>query len=313
MNSDIFKSANAAALSSGLLQSLYPQAKRQGDNLRLGNLAGDKGSSLWICLRTGAWKDHATGESGGDLISLCAAREGISQSAAMYKISGGAYQYNHPAPCFPPSPPDTTKVAKIAKVAHALQLWRETLQAENSPVKTYLRGRAITCPIPPDIRFHPALSHKDSGQCFPAMVTAIRNSLSGEIIAIHRTWLTLDGNGKALVKPNKMILGQCKGGAVQLAPAAPKMAIAEGIETALSVMQETDLPVWAALSTSGMTGLELPSLPAASEIIIAGDNDPPGRKAAYQAAELFTKKRRKAFTAFPPNHNDYNDILQGQF
>jgi hypothetical protein len=307
-----FKSANAAALSSGFLQTLYPKAKRYGHRLRIGNLAGDPGESLSIDLRTGSWIDFATNQRGGDLISLIAAREGISQSSALELMSNGASPSFTPGPSFTVSPRPCAKAAKVANVAHALQLWRETRPAENSPVQTYLRGRAITCPIPTDIRYHPALSHKDSGHLYPAMVAAIRHSLSGEIIGIHRTWLKLDGSDKAPVKPNKMMLGECKGGAVQLAPAAPKMAVAEGIETALSVMQASPFPTWAALSTSGMTGLELPPLPAASEIIITGDNDPPGRKAVYEAAELYTKKGREAFTAFPPQQfNDYNDLLQG--
>ena len=88
MTSNSFKAVNAAALSSGLLLQWYPKAKRYGQSLRIGNLEGDEGASLWICLKTGAWKDHATGDSGGDIISLYATREGISNSQALKKMSG---------------------------------------------------------------------------------------------------------------------------------------------------------------------------------------------------------------------------------
>lgn len=80
-----FKEINASALSAGLPAQWYPKAKRYGQSLRIGNLAGDPGSSLWIDLRSGAWKDHASGDSGGDLISLYAAREGIGQNEARQK------------------------------------------------------------------------------------------------------------------------------------------------------------------------------------------------------------------------------------
>ncbi|MFN3699974.1 MAG: toprim domain-containing protein [Alphaproteobacteria bacterium] len=306
-----FKDINAAALSSGLLESLYPKAKRYGQYLRIGNLAGDEGASLSINLRTGAWTDFATGEYGGDFISLIAARDGISQSQALHKLSEGAYEYIYRAPSFSVSPPPSAKAAKLANVSFALKLWNESQPAGNTPVQAYLKGRGITCTIPPDIHYHPALWHSASGKAYPAMIAAIRDSLSNEITGVHRTWILPDGSGKAPVKPDKMMLGDSKGGSVQLAPAALKMAVAEGIETSLSVMQETGLPVWAALSTSGITGLELPPLPAVSEIIIAGDNDKAGRKAAFEAAELWTKKGRKAFTAFPSLHNDYNDSIQG--
>lgn len=312
-----FQKINNIALSGGILKSLYPKARRYGQSLRVGNLAGDEGSSLCICLRTGVWKDHATGESGADVISLIAARESITQGAALKKLSQYLGQksdfegFNNSQP---------SKPAKIAKVPpeksktleYALKLWSQTQPAENTAVQTYLRGRGITCPIPPDIRYHPSLRHSRSGKEFPAMVAAIRHSLSNEIIGIHRTYILPDGSGKAPVKPNKMMLGHSKGGSVQLAPAALKMAVAEGIESALSVFQETGIATWAALSTSGMAGLVLPDPPSASEIVIAGDNDTAGHKVAFQAAELWTKKGRKAYTAFPPLHNDFNDLLQEQ-
>lgn len=310
-----FQIINNAALACGLLESLYPKARRCGQSLRVGNLAGDEGSSLWICLHTGVWKDHATGKSGSDVISLIAARESISQGAALKKMSQYVGQKSD-FEAFNDSQP--SKPAKIAKstpdesktLEYALKLWSQTQSAENTPVQAYLRGRGITCSIPSDIRYHLLLRHSRSGKEFPAMVAAIRHSLSNEIIGIHRTWILPDGSGKAPVKPNKMMLGGSKGGSVQLAPAEPKMAVAEGIETALSVFQETGIATWAALSTSGITGLILPDLPTASEIVIAGDNDVAGHKAALQAAELWTKKGRKAFTAFPPLHNDFNDLIQ---
>ena len=42
----------------------------------------------------------------------------------------------------------------------------------------------------------------------------------------------------------------------------------EGVETALSVMEATGLPAWAALSAGGIEGLVLPDLPIAAEVVI---------------------------------------------
>jgi putative DNA primase/helicase len=42
---------------------------------------------------------------------------------------------------------------------------------------------------------------------------------------------------------------------VRLAEASDELGISEGIESGLSVQQATGLPVWAALSTGGLTGL----------------------------------------------------------
>lgn len=65
-----------------LLPSWVPNGKLVGSEYQAGNLQGDPGKSLLINVRTGKWKDFATGECGGDLISLYAAIHKLSQSDA---------------------------------------------------------------------------------------------------------------------------------------------------------------------------------------------------------------------------------------
>jgi hypothetical protein len=91
-----------------------------------------------------------------------------------------------------------------------------------------------------------------SGGIWPAMVALVTRGSDDTPIAIHRTFLARDGNGKAPVDPQKMMLGPCRGGAIRLGPISDRLMIAEGIETALSAMQVTGQPAWAALSTSGL-------------------------------------------------------------
>lgn len=59
-------------------QYLFPAAKIQRGSARLGSLSGESGDSMWIGLngdKTGQWRDHATDQQGGDLISLYMAAE----------------------------------------------------------------------------------------------------------------------------------------------------------------------------------------------------------------------------------------------
>ncbi len=44
----------------------------------------------------------------------------------------------------------------------------------------------------------------------------------------------------------------CASGAVRLAEFYEELVLAEGIETALSILQATGKPIWACLSTSGL-------------------------------------------------------------
>lgn len=68
--------------SRSLLPSWFPKGKLRGREFVIGNLQGDAGDSLSINLDTGAWKDFAGTDKGGDLISLYAAIHGIKQGEA---------------------------------------------------------------------------------------------------------------------------------------------------------------------------------------------------------------------------------------
>jgi phage/plasmid primase-like uncharacterized protein len=106
-----------------------------------------------------------------------------------------------------------------------------------------------------------------------------------------------------------MMLGPTAGGAVRFAKPASAIAIAEGIETALSIAQALpDLAVWAALSASGMRALPLPDM--VRKVIIAADGDEAGERAAQAAAQRFVREGRRAFVARPHHAKDFNDRLR---
>lgn len=200
---------------------------------------------------------------------------------------------------------------KDRKVA-ALEIWNSSIPAQNTLVEAYLRSRGIVLPIPLALRFHDALRHHPTGTTWPAMVALITGA-DGASIAVHRTYLALDGSGKAPVTPAKMTLGRCRGGAVRLGDIAPNQwfVVAEGLETTLSVMQAGRMPGWAALSADGMKNVALP--PEATMVLVSADNDEngAGQRAAREAAERFLREGRSARIPMPPNAGtDFNDLLQ---
>ncbi len=82
-----------AAIAASLLlqvQTLLPQwlpaGKLRGHEYLCGNLRGDAGDSLSINVKTGLWMDFASGEKGGDLVSLYAAMHGLTQVEAATKL-----------------------------------------------------------------------------------------------------------------------------------------------------------------------------------------------------------------------------------
>lgn len=71
----------------GLLAQWLPGGRIHGPEYVCANLKGGKGDSLSINTRTGAWADFATGDKGGDLISLFASIRGIGQGDAFRELA----------------------------------------------------------------------------------------------------------------------------------------------------------------------------------------------------------------------------------
>jgi putative DNA primase/helicase len=189
--------------------------------------------------------------------------------------------------------------------AAAAAIWRCSRPADGTCVEAYLRkARGYTGPLPRTLRFAWGKHPSDPGRQHPMMVAAVL--YGSRIVAVHRTFLRQDGNGKAKLDPDKMTLGPCKGGAVPLAPAGPVLAVAEGIETALSYMAVTGTPTWAALSAGGIRNLILPE--CVCEVVIAADPDPVGIMAAHAAARRWLREGQRISIARPPLGCDFNDL-----
>jgi putative DNA primase/helicase len=195
-----------------------------------------------------------------------------------------------------------------ARTQAALRLWGTTVAAAGSLIVTYLAARSITVPVPDVLRFHAAVKHP-AGQRWPAMVALVTRGADGAPMAVHRTFLARDGRTKSPIEPNKMMLGPCRGGAIRLGSARDRLMIAEGIETALSAMQATSQPAWAALSTSGLRALELPA--DVREVIVLADGDAAGERAALDAALRWKYEGRRVSIAHAPRGFDFNDVLRG--
>ena len=131
--------------------------------------------------------------------------------------------------------------------------------------------------------------------------------------AVHRTYLLPDGSGKALVEPAKAMLGSVTGGAVRLSEAHGPLVVAEGIETALSFASgliEGPVTAWAALSTSGIRGLKLPT--TQGRITVAPDGDAAGHAAATALAERAHALGWSVSLLSAPEGYDWNDVLTGK-
>ena len=201
------------------------------------------------------------------------------------------------------------------------RLWSEATSIQKKdPVDTYLRiTRRIDGPDdwPETLRFHPRMLHRsDHGDSrHPGMVGAIL-ALDGTFQGLHITYLTSQGQ-KADVVPQKRILkarpnGTINGSAIRLGlpDGQGRLGVSEGLETGLSAMLLTGIPVWCGLSANGMKQILLPK--EAREVWIFADRDSngTGQEAARILSVRLVEEGRRIFVVLPKaGCKDVNDAF----
>lgn len=182
--------------------------------------------------------------------------------------------------------------------------------------ETYLRHRGIDV-LPAVGGFRRSLQHTnhltDERTSWPAMVLPVVNE-HDELVACHRTWLALDGSGKAPVHRPKQSLGLIRGGVIKLLPChGDTLLIGEGIESVLSACilakrSGMNLPGWSALCSGNLSNIRLPH--QIRNIILVMDNDNVGIMEGNKAADTWVAEGRTVKVLPPPDgFNDYNDVV----
>jgi hypothetical protein len=205
------------------------------------------------------------------------------------------------------------------RTARALNIWRDTKRGAGTIVARYLESRSIVLdPWPLSLRFHPRCPRPrdDAGNLvspMPAMVALVEHAERGPM-AVHCTYLRPDGSDKADIERPRAIFASVAGGAVRFGRprAGEPFAVAEGIETALSVAVACSIPAWAALSATGIKSIVLP--PEATHVVSCADHDASGvgEQAARAAAARWLAEGRRVRVATPPELGaDFNDVLTG--
>lgn len=212
-----------------------------------------------------------------------------------------------------PDPADV-QAARERKQAMAQRLFAgSTPTGSSNPAGLYLARRGLAHLIGcPALRYRGDCWHPEGGR-LPALVAEVLDA-AGQPIAAHRTYLTPEGT-KAGADPVKASLGPIWGGAVRLTPDTappPELVVGEGIETAGSAGLLLGLPAWAAVSAGNLAaGLILP--PEVRAVTVAADPDPPGRKAAHDAAVRWRAEGRTVHVATPDAPGqDFNDLLRAR-
>jgi hypothetical protein len=185
------------------------------------------------------------------------------------------------------------------RTALALRIWREARQPAESPVARHLarRGLEDVYNVHASLRFHPSCPF--AGDRTRAMVALVRNIVTNEPQAIHRTALSLDGQKIEVNGKDRLALGSIRGAAVKLTAdeeVTTCLGIGEGIETTLSLRCLPEFgasPVWSVLNAGGITSF--PVLPGIECLWIAVDDDPAGRASSELCADRWRRAGREVF------------------
>jgi putative DNA primase/helicase len=211
---------------------------------------------------------------------------------------------------------DRTKLANRKR-----ELWGRAARLDGADIGSrYLKGRAIAlAAYPAALRWVSGVPYWPRGE--PAPLGTYKALLARFIApddsasTLQRLFLEEPGVKAGMATPRMTMPGPMpKGGAVRLGPAAEEMGVAEGVETALAASILFGMPVWAALSTYGMTHFEPPK--ACKKLWVYGDHDE--NHAGQVVAELLVHRMRQtnkiaceAKTPVPtlPGKMDWNDVL----
>lgn len=212
---------------------------------------------------------------------------------------------------------DAMNAEEIAKRRNRLNhVWKYSIPVQiGDPVDLYLRQRNIELSQYPEcLRYHAAMPYFEGKRfvsTFPTMLAMVKDP-SGKPITVHRTFLTFDGKKAPVEQPKKLMsaTGKISGSAIPLfKPTNDILAVAEGIETAISFYIGSDIPTWATISANGMEKVIVPS--EIKEVVIAYDHDDRGKKAALILSErLLSEGRRVKRVAPPVPGSDFNNLLQ---
>lgn len=202
----------------------------------------------------------------------------------------------------------------VAPIERPKAPWGEML-AKAQPLKRsmYLESRGIT--ETHGLLGVRAAKYRDGEETlgvFPAILAPIKRQ--GKIIGMQVLYLK-DGAKAPVPAPKKTLSMPGKtinGGAVELRPfKGGWLGIAEGFETALSAGVLHDMPVWAALSTSGLKSWDWPK--NVEGIIIFADNDEKlgGHAAAWHLAHRIACAGVPVEVRMPEEPGtDWNDVLK---
>jgi putative DNA primase/helicase len=193
-----------------------------------------------------------------------------------------------------------------SKVERAKAIWSGGQDPRGTLAERYLKSRKLRLPAElcgPTLRFHPRCPWRsgDKVESIPCLIAAFTSISNDTVTGIHR--IRLD-RPECWPKVERKMLGSVRGSAIMLDPAKERLAVAEGVESALAARQLGFGATWALGSAR-----EFAPIDGVNELVILGEGDAASRKAAEACARLWQDQGRAVSLAVPASGGDFNDLL----
>lgn len=208
-----------------------------------------EGYGTWICNNCGA----------GDGVKLAMLVNGMGFQDVAEKV-----RELLPEATFAPSKParDDERCKRNMR-----DIWSASTPIAGTMAEAYLRSRGLEPPYPPVLRFIPKMrATKHDAGFLPAMIAKVDDG-AGQGVNLHRTFLDKGKKAYRAMMPGTLPPG-C---GIRLGPIGATLAVAEGIETALSVSARFGVACWSLISAHNLGKWEPP--PGVGQVDIYGDND----------------------------------------
>lgn len=235
------------------------------------------------------WVRRIEGLAFPEAVRWCAQEAGLDTSNLARPV--GAPWLRRPVEPTAAEPPGEAGQTPAERSAAAFRIWDAGAGiGAGSPQAHYLAGRGLW-PLPAPA--HAVLRagsgrHQHTGDAVHPLLLARVDGPDGRFRAVHRTWLGQEhGRWTKLggVGDPRRSFGVLLGGAIRLFPAAPRMGVAEGIETALAAHRLTGIPVWSCLNANGVSAVDLPF--DVEDLVVFADRDRPRLRAeGFQGPEM---------------------------
>lgn len=288
---------------------------RDSNQLRFGSKKG----SLQVTIagdKKGLWFDHQT-EKGGKMLNLIMSQKecGFKEALAFAGEYLGLSPETREKQVIDVSDVGANFDKKTKDmISYARALANQSKPIEGTLAETYLqKHRQLDASLVSDnVRFIASVKEKETQKYLPAMLV-VGKSVDGQVQSVQLTFLDKNGD-KYPCEQEKRTYGPVKGAAIAVHQGGNIVAVAEGVETALSIAKANpDLTVFASLgSITNFSAMALEG--KGNTVVICADNDDLNDKPHQKIAQATLQLQQTGFNVLVTKPQepgkDFNDVLK---